>query len=78
MSINATHFRENVYKLLDRILQTGEPLDIIRKGQRLRVMPVAAKGGFSAAALEPHPDAIVGDPDELIHMDWSNEWKPYT
>ncbi len=25
--------------------------------------------------LIPHPDLIIGDPDSLVHMDWSEEWK---
>jgi antitoxin (DNA-binding transcriptional repressor) of toxin-antitoxin stability system len=77
VQVNATQFRANVYKLLDRVLLTREPLDIVRKGQRLRIVPADAPRAFSIENLEPHPDGIVGDPDELIHMDWSSEWKPF-
>lgn len=78
MAINATQFRENVYKLLDRVLRTGEPLEIVRKGRRLKIVPASPDSSFSLDKVEPHPDAIVGDPDDLIHMDWSTEWKPFT
>lgn len=78
MEINATQFRENIYKLLDRVLETGEPLEIVRKGRRLRIAPAGAPKGFSLSSLEPHLDAIVGDPDDLIHMDWSPQWKPFS
>jgi hypothetical protein len=40
-------------------------------------VPADAPRAFSIENLEPHPDGIVGDPDELIHMDWSSEWKPF-
>jgi len=26
--------------------------------------------------LIPHPDYLVGDPDDFIHMDWYHEWHP--
>jgi hypothetical protein len=27
--------------------------------------------------LVPHPGSIVGDPEDLVHIDWSGEWHPY-
>jgi hypothetical protein len=26
--------------------------------------------------LLPKRDIIVGDPDDLVHIDWSSEWRP--
>ena len=81
MDVTATKFRANVYKLLDHVLETGEPVEIARKGRKLRIVPaepVAAGKGDLGERLEPHPGAIVGDPDDLIHLDWSEAWKPYT
>jgi len=26
--------------------------------------------------LKPHPGTISGDPDELVHVDWSDQWQP--
>ena len=26
--------------------------------------------------LISRPDAIVGDPDDLVEMDWTHEWNP--
>jgi hypothetical protein len=58
-----------VYRLLQRVLQSGEPMIIERKGHRLRIVPEAPPSRL--ARLTPHPDFIRGDPDDLIHMDWS-------
>jgi predicted DNA-binding antitoxin AbrB/MazE fold protein len=27
------------------------------------------------AKLTPHPDCIIGDPEDLVHIDWISEWK---
>jgi hypothetical protein len=26
--------------------------------------------------LTPHPGSIIGEADDLVHTDWSQEWKP--
>ncbi|HEY3117666.1 MAG TPA: type II toxin-antitoxin system Phd/YefM family antitoxin [Chloroflexota bacterium] len=74
MVITATELRQNVYKLLDQVLESGEPLEIERNGRRLRVVPVDAPSKLDR--LIPHPDYIVGDPEDFVHMDWLSEWHP--
>ncbi len=72
--MNATTLRANLYRVLDRILETGKPVDVIRKGKVIRLVPAVPTGKL--AGLEPRPDVVVGDPDDLIHCDWSETWKP--
>mgnify|MGYP006291566975 CR=1 FL=1 len=72
MAISASELRSNVYRLLDEILDTGKALEIERKGQTLRI--VAADAGSKLQRLTRH-DCIQGDPEELVHMDWSDTWK---
>lgn len=74
VTITASELRQNVYRLLDEVLRTGKPLEIERGGRRLRIVPVDAPAKL--ARLEPHPGTIIGDPDELVHLDWSGEWRP--
>ena len=74
MVVTATELRQNVYKLLDQVLETGEPLEIERHGRRLRVVP--EQTGSKLARLVPHPGFMVGDPEDFVHMDWSSEWDP--
>jgi hypothetical protein len=26
--------------------------------------------------LRPHPEYLKADPESLVHMDWSEEWRP--
>jgi hypothetical protein len=75
LEITPTELRKNVYKLLDKILEGGVPIEVKRKGKRLLITP--AEPVSKLERLENHPDCIVGDPEDLVHMDWSKEWTPY-
>jgi ribosomal-protein-alanine N-acetyltransferase len=33
-------------------------------------------GRSKTGRLTPHPGTIVGDPEDLVHLDWSDEWRP--
>ena len=72
VAVNASNLRKNVYRLLDRVLRTGKPIALVRKGQRLKVVRDAPKGG-KLARLVPHA-CIKGDPEELVRRNWSAEW----
>jgi hypothetical protein len=74
VGITASKLRANVYRLLDEVIETGQPLEIERRGKVLVIAPkeqesiwdrLPRRGGF-----------IAGDPAELIHVDWSSEWNP--
>jgi len=68
-----SRLRANLYRILDRVLESGEPVEIERKGRRLRItMEAPGKLG----TLRPHPGYLKGEPDDLVHMDWSREWRP--
>lgn len=74
MVITASELRQNIYKLLDQVLETGLPLEIERRGRRLRVTPADAPPKLERLAT--HGDYVVGDPEGLVHIDWSSEWHP--
>lgn len=73
MKITASELRANLYRLLDRVAETGESIEIERDGRLVRIVAVPAPRKLGRLVRR---DVIVGDPDELIHMDWSNEWTP--
>jgi hypothetical protein len=68
MTLRASALRENIYRILDEILATGVPVDIERKGKLLRIVAVEPKSKLGN--LKPR-DLIVGDPEELVHIDWT-------
>ena len=77
MALTASKLRANVYRLLDQVLETGEPLEIERNGKLLIIAPKQAREEGSIWDRLPRREGfIVGDPDELIHIDWSSEWNP--
>lgn len=72
MLVSASTLRNNIYKLLDGVLTKQQPLQIERKGQILEIIPRAQGTKFSR--LTKH-DCLSGDPEAIVHMDWSGEWK---
>lgn len=74
MAVNPTELRANLYQLLDEVLETGVPLEIERNGRRLHI--VADPPTSKLDRLVPHPGTVVGDPEDLVEMDWSDYWNP--
>jgi hypothetical protein len=71
MPITASKLRENVYKILDEAIETGVPVEVIRKGV---VLKIAVEKPPSKLARLKKRSLFVGDPDDIIGMDWSSEW----
>lgn len=72
MSIKVTELRANLYQIVDRVIETGIPVEIDRNGVKLMLSPERKKSKLDN--LIAHPGTILGNPDEIIHMDWSDEW----
>jgi hypothetical protein len=73
MRLTASKLRQDIYRVLDHVLATGEPIEIERHGRRLRI--VADDAPSRLARLVRRPSVVVGDSEELVHLDWSGEWK---
>jgi hypothetical protein len=71
MVIKPSRLRANLYRLLDQVLRTGEPIEIDRGGERLLLLPKVRKSRLEG--LERRK-VIVGDPEKLVHLDWSKNW----
>jgi prevent-host-death family protein len=74
MAVTASELRANIYKLLDQALETGRPIEVERRGKILRITPEAPAPKL--AQLPRRKKFIRGDAGDLVHMDWSSEWKP--
>ena len=59
---------------MDKVVKTGVPEEYERKGKRLLISPAVKSRDLDC--LENHPEFIIGDPDDLVHIDWSYEWRP--
>ena len=74
MRVTASKLRENVYKILDEAIETGAPVEIVRKGVVLRIVVERPPGKLARLKKRDIQDVFVGDPDDVIGMDWSSEW----
>ncbi len=78
--LTASKLRENVYRILDRVSETGEAVEILRNGKVLHIVPgepVRESERPRSSKLEKlvKRSIISGDPEDLVHLDWSSEWK---
>jgi antitoxin (DNA-binding transcriptional repressor) of toxin-antitoxin stability system len=71
VKVTASKLRENIYGILDQVLETGTPVEVIRKGKVLRIVPEQKPDKLSRLKKR---DYLVGDPEDIVHMDWSSEW----
>lgn len=72
MSIKLTELRTNLYQIVDRAIETGIPVEIERHGCKIMLVPERKKSKLGN--LRPHPNTIIGKPDDIVHIDWSHEW----
>jgi Antitoxin Phd_YefM, type II toxin-antitoxin system len=73
MALKASALRDNLYRILDQVLETGVPFEIERRGKILKI--VASEPRNKLDNLQPRP-YLLSDPEELVHLDWSGEWRP--
>jgi antitoxin (DNA-binding transcriptional repressor) of toxin-antitoxin stability system len=71
MRITASKLRENIYRILDDAIHTGTPVEILRKGTVVRIIP---EKRISKLARLKKRRGFKGDPDDIISLDWSREW----
>lgn len=67
--LTASELRADIDRVLDDVLATGEPVAIEHNGRLLRI--VADEPSTRMARLVRRPGVVVGDSDDLVHVDWS-------
>lgn len=75
MNITISRLRENIYNIIDNVLETGVPIFIRRKGKTLKITVEGKVDKLETLKCLDKRNIIRVDPDELIHLDWSSEWK---
>ena len=73
MRLTASRLRQDIYRILDSVLESGVPVEIGRRGKVLRIVPPQE---CSKLDTLPRRDCLVADPEEIVHVDWSETWHP--
>ena len=71
--MTASRLRQDVYRILDEVLATGVPVEIERRGRLLRIVPVEPPSRIRELPRRPY---LRTEPEEIVHTDWSEEWRP--
>ena len=69
--LSLSALRKDLYRVVDRVLETGVPVEIERHGKR--VLIVAAESAHSKLARLKRREGITGDPEELVDLQ-VGEW----
>ena len=71
MRVSASKLRENLYSILDEVLESGVPIEVERKGKLLKIVPFRPESKLHRLRKR---DCIVGDSEDLVHMNWLEHW----
>jgi len=64
--ISLTALRSQLFKIVDRVIESGIPVEIERKGHKLKIVLEEKKSKFDNLKRR---NCIVGDPDDLIDLE---------
>ena len=68
-TITATDLRSNVYRMIDQVLATGEPLIVKRGDQAVEVRPISTRTGSKLDRIVPIRNAII-NPELPLESPW--------
>jgi len=71
MRVTASKLRADIYNILDETLKTGIPVEVVRNGRVLKIVPETKPDKLSRLKKR---DYIVGNSDDIVHIDWLKEW----
>jgi hypothetical protein len=72
-NLTPTELRNNIYNVLDEVLVTGIPVEIIRKGKILKI--IAADTVDKLQNFSARPEFITGDSEDLPEIHWDEAVK---
>lgn len=72
--LTATRLRAELFRTLDQVLATGDPVEIQRPRGSVRI--VRDTSTQRLAGLTPHPGTINGNADDLAQLSWEQDWNP--
>lgn len=73
-TLTPSKLREDIYRILDKVLETGVPIEVNRQGRRLKISSEEPANKLANLKKRPY---LKCDPEEIVHMDWSREWESH-
>lgn len=71
MAITTTQLRQNIFQILDSIIESGQSILVQRKGEFIQLVPTKKKNKLDNLKSRK----CTNEPLEAFdHIDWSHEW----
>ena len=70
-TLSYTEVKQTFEHVLEEVVSTAVPVRFEFKGSVLTICVVEESDKL--ARLEPHSECLAGDPEEIVHLDWSGE-----
>ncbi len=71
MKYTATKLRQNLYRVLDSVIEEGLTVEIERRGHIIKIVPEDKPSIWGK--LEVH-DVVSGDSEDLVSGNWYEYW----
>lgn len=68
-----TELRKDLYHILDKVIETGEGVEIERAGGTVVLLPQRKESKLSRLVKR---QTVVGDADSLPDISWEQAWQP--
>jgi hypothetical protein len=75
-TLTPSALRKDLYRVLDRVLETGEPQPISRRGETLFLVAQRPERNFRIGEGPRHPEVFEGTLEELAAVSWEHLWDP--
>ena len=72
MVVTFEELKTDIEGVLDRLVKTDETAEFEANGKCWQI--VAKPAVDKLCRLVPRPGLIIGDPENLVHFDWSEYW----
>lgn len=71
MRITASQLRQDIFRILDQVIEKNEIVEILRKGQVIRIVSLKKQAKLKNLTKRKYSDEPLSAFD---HIDWTNEW----
>lgn len=71
MRITASQLRQDIFRILDQVIEKNETVEILRKGQVIRIVSEKKQAKLKNLKKRKYSDEPLSAFD---HIDWAHEW----